>query len=71
MKISTRDGASPWRNEEELSRVRDQLFSGKRKGEADEREYACKVVSVWRIRGGLPHAGMSATENNLYIMCTR
>lgn len=77
MPIPVHDGVTPWRNDQELSKVRGQLFSGKREGEPDEREEACKLVSqpaatgswhgkvsdihqvtVWRIRGHLPHVGL-------------
>ena len=34
----------PWRNEDELCSVRNQLFAGVRVGEPDERDLACRMV---------------------------
>lgn len=41
---STRPWNQPWRNEDELCKVRNQLFTGARAGEPDERDLACRMV---------------------------
>lgn len=45
MYVPVRDMITPWRNDEELSKVQRQLFTGRREGEPDEREEACKLVT--------------------------
>ena len=46
---STRTWDLPWRNEDELCSVRNQLFTGKRVGEPDERGLACETVGYLAI----------------------
>ena len=41
---STRTWDLPWRNEDELCSVRDQIFTGVRVGEPDKRDLACRRV---------------------------
>lgn len=51
MYVPVRDMITPWRNDEELSTVQRQLFTGRREGEPDEREEACKLVHPHHLKG--------------------
>ncbi|KAI5302644.1 rRNA-processing protein las1 [Ascosphaera pollenicola] len=49
---------TPWKEESELVRVRDQFYglgAGAQEEEADLRSKACALVWVWKARGNLPH----------------
>ena len=41
---SNRTSSLPWRDEDELCSVRNQLFPGVRVGEPDKRDVACRTV---------------------------
>ncbi|KAL8795122.1 MAG: hypothetical protein Q9195_002419 [Heterodermia aff. obscurata] len=53
--VLTRTCNLPWRDDDQLYSVRDQLFKHLRVGEPDERDLACRTIAVWRNRGNLPH----------------
>lgn len=46
---TTRTWNLPWRDDDQLYSVRDQLFAGVRAGEANERDLACRTVGYLTI----------------------
>ncbi|KZZ90985.1 cell morphogenesis protein Las1 [Ascosphaera apis ARSEF 7405] len=46
---------TPWKEESELLRVRDQFYGLRAGAKTDLRSKACALVWVWKARGNLPH----------------